>query len=155
MVHMHFPAHGITITETLEGLEVRQNGRCYLAQYHKKAKWTLSFKVMNIISRAVHGGFDKLWAKNHPSPGNTTPGYICFARSHDERWDFLISRNHIENGPLTGDATVKTITVRNGKTGAQHKQTLDKHKIDYDTETRGARHLKVDPVHLYKLIKHL
>lgn len=123
---LEFKNAGLTMLQTKAGILVKQNGREYLAE-----KWQLSNQVKEIIETAVSNGFTSLWVNGHPS--STNAHYICFSRSHDKPWEFLIGR---EAKP----PNVKCITI-NKKLRVNLEQLSD----NLNWQNFGGKHLFIEP----------
>lgn len=133
--------HGITITETRQGLEVEQNGQSYLAR-----EWTLSREVYGIIRSATKAGFTKLWVNGHPRGAEAH--YICFARDHEKKWDFLIAGEGLK--VIEGESTTQVFTVNKEQAGK-----LRSVNIPFKIQTGGGKHLEVKPVYFHKMMSAL
>lgn len=118
----------LTIIENSEGLLITQNGKTYLAE-----KWKLTEVVLEIINLSIENGFDKFWVHGHPKNGATKAHYICFSRSHDKPWEYLL-------GGEAKPPNVKYITVN--KT---HRKVLEVSGININWQEVGGKHIKYSP----------
>lgn len=123
---LEFKKAGLTMLQTKTGILVRQNGREYLAE-----RWHLSHQVKKIVETAISHGFTSLWVNGHPSRKNAH--YICFSRSHDKPWKFLIGR---EAKP----PNVKCITINK-----KLRVSLERLSDNLKWQNFGKKHLFIEP----------
>tara|TARA_B100000989_G_scaffold283428_1_gene249329 strand:+ start:1210 stop:2112 length:903 start_codon:yes stop_codon:yes gene_type:complete len=118
----------LVITEEIDGLKISQNGKSYLAK-----EWKLTEKVLKIIDISIKNGFDKFWVNGHPQNKATHAHYICFSRSYQKPWEYLIGKE--ANPP-----EVNYITVNNS-----HRKVLEVSGIDINWQEVGGKHIKYSP----------
>ncbi len=123
LVHKEFD---LRLLQTDEGVIVQQHGREYLAR-----RWKLTATVKEIIQTAIDNKFNCLWVDGHPL--NATAHYICFSRSHEKPWEFLI-------GGEANPPQVKCITI-NKKLRAPLSEISD----DLIWQNFGGKHLFIEP----------
>lgn len=143
MCKMEFPELGLTLEEETGGVRVTQNSKSYLA-----GNWKLTDEVTAMIELSISNGFNNLWVEGHPSnkklEAGTPTHYICFARDHTGRFDFL----------LANEGKKKRITINK-----RHKEALENASIHPapKQQKRGGGHLTVIPtlLNLAKVIEAL
>ena len=138
MQKMEFPELDLTLEEETDkedekktNVKNTQNGKSYPA-----GDWKLTDEVKAMIDFSICNGFDKFWAKGSPSDKKLKAGtpthYICFARNHEERFDFL----------LANEGKKKRITINK-----RHKEALENASIHPapKQQKRAGGHLTVLP----------
>ncbi len=125
-VELVYQKADLKFLQTENGIVVQQHGRQYFAR-----KWQLTDEVKGIIETAIENDFDCLWVDGHPL--NTNAHYICFSRSHEKPWEFLI-------GGEAKPPNVKCITINK-----KLRLPLSKLSDDLIWQNFGGKHLFIQP----------
>lgn len=141
--NLEIPKYDLAINTTDQGLIISQNGASYIAN-----KWQLTDEVISIINLAHSAGLTCHWQKGHPSASKYkgASGYqsgihhISFARSHDEKWVFVL-------GGEAKPPAVNIITFNK-----DFKQFLDNSGCEAEWEWAGGKNIFVQPKYLHKLL---
>ena len=123
LVHKEFDLRLLQIDD---GIIVQQHGREYLAR-----RWQLTATVEGIIQTAIDNKFNCLWVDGHPL--SASAHYMCFSRSHEKPWEFLI-------GGEANPPQVKCITINK-----KLRSPLSEISDDLIWQNFGGKHLFIEP----------
>ena len=106
MRRLELPQIEAVLEDVPGAIEITQRGNTYRAR-----KWQLTDELVEVIQTAVQFGYSALWVDGHPSRPYLRGGpqflkgshHITFARSHGERWVFVV--DGAANPPVPRDVT--------------------------------------------------